>query len=442
MMITEKLFEQDSHLQSFSARVLTCEPIEDQWAVVLDRTAFFPEGGGQPADIGMLGGVQVCDTRDEKGRILHVVDRPLTPGTEVAGVVDWPHRFALMQLHSGEHIVSGLVRQQYGFDNVGFHMGAETVTIDFNGELGESEIRTIEMLANGAIFANLPVEARYPDSETLAAMTFRSKRQIDGAVRVVTVPGYDACACCGVHVKRTGEIGLVKLLSCHRYKGGTRVEMVAGHLALRDYTARHQQITEISTALSAKPLETAQAVLRLQAENETLRRELENYREQRLKARAEVLFREESGKEQALPGHGCACIEAGLTPPEVRRLVMLLVEQVSRQQTVSSDVDGGKHAGFKPGWFVVLSPAAEGGCLYAAGVPYAEERGKPAKQDTTMTGVRSSSWMGRLTDARVLAAHLKSVCGARGGGSPGLVQGSASVPAEQMLAALRGLSFP
>ena len=442
-MITEKLFEQDSHLQSFTARVLRCEPMEAQWAVVLDRTAFFPEGGGQPADIGMLGGVQVRDTRDEKERILHIVDKPLVPGTEVEGMVNWSHRFALMQLHSGEHIVSGLVRQQYGFDNVGFHMGSEAVTIDFNGELGESDLRTIEMMANGAIFANLPVEARYPDPESLAAMTFRSKRQIAGAVRVVTIPGYDDCACCGVHVKRTGEIGLVKLLSSHRYKGGTRVEMVAGHLALRDYSARHQQITEISTALSAKPLETARAVLRLQAENESLRHELENYREQRLRTRAEVLFREESGMEQALPGNGCVCMEAGLTPPEVRKLVLLLVELANRQQAVSPDAYGGKDAArFSPGWYVVLSPAAEGGCLYAAGVPNAEERGKPTKQDGTKTGELSSSGMGRITDARVLAAHLKNVCGARGGGAPGLVQGNASVPAEQMLMALRELTLP
>lgn len=445
-MTTIKLFEQNSHLRQFMAKVMACVPFtpteEDtpRWEIALSQTAFFPEGGGQAADMGTLGEARVLDVQEKGGRILHLTDAPLVPGEMVAGEVDWDHRFPLMQLHSAEHIVSGLVRKHHGFDNIGFHMGSDVVTIDFNGELTEPALAAIETLANEAVFANLPVEARYPEPESLADMLFRSKREIDGAVRVVTVPGYDDCACCGVHVKRTGEIGLVKLLSARRYKGGTRIEMVAGHLALRDYAARHRQITEISVALSAKPLETAQAVLRLQTENEALHRDLAHYREQRLRARAEELFEEQSGLEAVLPGNGRACIEEGLTPPEVRKLVMLLIERAARQQSVPIIAAGETHsAKASPGWYMVLSPVAEGGCLYAAGVTVAESmpahtnRSETKMADTTVPGTDN------LTDARLVASHLKNACDARGGGAPGLVQGSAAVPAAQVLAILREL---
>lgn len=447
-MTTIKLFEQDSHLRQFMAKVMACVPFipteEDtpRWEIELNQTAFFPEGGGQAADMGTLGEARVLDVQEKDSRILHLVDAPLVPGEMVPGEIDWDHRFPLMQLHSGEHIVSGLVRKHHGFDNIGFHMGSDVVTIDFNGELTEPALAAIETLANEAVFANLPVEARYPEPEFLADMLFRSKREIDGAVRVVTVPGYDDCACCGVHVKRTGEIGLVKLLSSRRYKGGTRIEMVAGHLALRDYAARHRQITGISVALSAKPLETAQAVLRLQAENEALRHELAHYREQRLRARAEELFEEQSGFEAVLPGNGRACIEDGLTPPEVRKLVMLLVERAIRQQSAPVAVTEKAHpAKISPGWFMVLSPAEEGGCLYAAGVTVAEAMAEHTKKSDKKAANTTVPGTDNLTDARLISSHLKNACNARGGGVPELVQGSAEVAAAQVLVVLRELTL-
>lgn len=231
---TEKLYETDSHLCDFTAKVLSCEPLSDaEWMVLLDRTAFFPEGGGQPADVGTLGSALVKDVKEQEGCVQHRTDAPVPVGAEVHGHVDWNRRFPMMQLHSGEHIVSGLVRQLHGFDNVGFHMGSDAVTMDFNGELSDLDLREIEERANEAVFANLAVSALYPEPDRLSGLAYRSKKERVEDVRIVSIPGYDACACCGVHVARTGEIGLIKLLFARRYKGGTRVEMVAGWMALR-----------------------------------------------------------------------------------------------------------------------------------------------------------------------------------------------------------------
>ena len=431
-MTTIKLYEQDSHLRHFTARVLGCVPVSTEtkgvlrWEIELDQTAFFPEGGGQAADRGTLGQVAVLDVRETNGRVLHVVDAPLVPGETVAGEVDWDRRFPLMQLHSGEHIVSGLVRGHHGYDNVGFHMGTEVVTIDFNGELSEADLVRIETLANEAIFDNLPVEARYPESHVLKELSYRSKREIDGAVRVVSVPGYDDCACCGVHVKRTGEIGLVKLLSGRRYKGGTRVKMVAGRMALRDYEARHRQIMAISAALSAKPLETAQAVLRLQSELDALRHEFAGFRERQLKATASGWLAHSCAPEEGLPNQGRVFMEPNLTPSEVRRLVLLLVEQAQRAAREASDMAASGRDWAD--WYVVVSEQEGAHCLYAAGT-------------TAMAGADPSGGAeeGAMTDVRLVAAHLRKACGARGGGTAGLVQGSAEVSGMELVQAMRNI---
>jgi alanyl-tRNA synthetase len=446
-MTTVKLFEQDSHLKCFTATVQACMPAEaggaePRWEVALNQTAFFPEGGGQAADIGSLGAARVLDVREENGRILHLVDAPLTPGGMVAGKIDWDHRFPLMQLHSGEHIVSGLVRKHHGFDNVGFHMGTDVVTIDFNGALTEAELAAIETLTNEAIFANLPVAGRYPEPVLLKELAYRSKREIDGAVRVVSIPGCDDCACCGVHVKRTGEIGLVKLLSSRRYKGGTRVEMVAGRMALRDYDARHRQITAISVALSAKPLETAQAVARLQGEVEALRHELAGIRERQLAAMADSWLAQADASQTALPGNGRVLVEPNLTPPEVRKLVLLLVEQTqhrAREARPLTPKEGGR-----ADWYVVVSGQYGAQCLYAAGVVATDTAmftDAAMRADGAMRAdaeMRTDATM--ITDARVVATHLRQACGARGGGAAGLVQGSAEVPAAELVRALKTMT--
>lgn len=265
---TEKLYYQDSHMKEFTAAVVSCEWDEKKacYSVALDRTAFFPEGGGQYADSGVLGGIAVEDVKEKDEIIFHYLKQPLEVGAQVQGAINYEERFSKMQQHTGEHIVSGLVHGRFGYDNVGFHLGQELVTMDFNGTFSEEELAQVEMEANGAVVKNIPIEAAYPTKEELDRMDYRSKKELSGRIRIVTVPGYDVCACCAPHVTLTGEIGIIRLIDAVKYKGGTRVTMVCGFRALQDYRLKEQNIREISRALSAKPYETAEAVQRLQGE--------------------------------------------------------------------------------------------------------------------------------------------------------------------------------
>jgi alanyl-tRNA synthetase len=265
-METEKLYYENAFLREFEAGVLSCAPEKGGWAVVLDRTAFYPEGGGQPADRGSLGGVPVADVQERGGQVVHLCESPLEPGARVTGVLDWDRRFDHMQQHSGEHILSGVLRSLYGCDNVGFHLGADTVTIDYNRELTDGEVLEAERLANEAVYQNAKVEIDYPGPEALAQLNYRSKKELFGRVRIVRFPGADCCACCGTHVLRAGQVGLIKVLSCQKFREGARLEIVCGGRAFRYLAAVVEQNREISRSLSVKPLETAAAAERLKAE--------------------------------------------------------------------------------------------------------------------------------------------------------------------------------
>ena len=269
--MTEKLFYEDSHIAEFEAQVLSCTAAGSGYEVELDRTAFFPEGGGQYADTGMLGGVRVTDVQERDGRVLHMTDGPLDAGMRVAGRIDWEDRFMKMQQHSGEHIVSGLVHARFGYNNVGFHLGTEDCTMDFSGVLTEGQLMEIEREANRAVWKDLEIETLYPTEEELKNLKYRSKIEIEGQVRIIVIPGYDVCACCAPHVKRTGEIGLIKLTHMQHYKGGVRVTMLCGSRALADYGIKQAQAREISALLCAKVNETAEAVSQLKDENNALK---------------------------------------------------------------------------------------------------------------------------------------------------------------------------
>ena len=264
--MTEKLFYADPFLKEFTATVVSCECEKDAFAVVLDRTAFYPEGGGQPADRGTLGAASVTDTRDRGGEVVHICDKPLTVGETVQGRIDFERRFDLMQQHSGEHIVSGIICGKFACDNVGFHVGKDTVTIDFNADITPDELREVERLANRYIQEDHPICITYPTPEELAVLPYRSKKELTGEVRIVAFPGADCCACCGTHVKSSGQVGLVKLLSVVKFREGVRIEMLSGSRAINAFTTVLEQNTLISQALSAKPHETAAAVERLQAQ--------------------------------------------------------------------------------------------------------------------------------------------------------------------------------
>ena len=258
-----ELFYRDEYAREFDAEVISCQKGKKGYEVALSDTAFYPEGGGQPADRGTLGQVNVLDVKRRNGEILHITDAPLEPGMTVHGVLDWERRFDHMQQHSGEHILSGMVHAQFGYDNVGFHMNDEVVTVDFNGPITWQEAMELEDKVNAYIWTDAESRELYPSEEELKAMDYRSKIELKGKVRLVEYPGADLCACCGTHVAHTGEIGLMKILSVSRHKDGVRMEMLFGGRAMKDYDRKHLLNTEFSCRLSAKPYETGEALQRV-----------------------------------------------------------------------------------------------------------------------------------------------------------------------------------
>lgn len=275
-MSTCKLYYEDSHKYRFSATVLSCEISKNGYAVILDATCFYPEGGGQAADTGVLGHVRVTDTREKGEHILHICDGPLEPGTTVEGIVDYSARFSRMQQHSGEHIVSGIIHRRYGWHNVGFHMGSDFMTIDFDGPVPQEDLAAIEAEANGAVWQNLPVKCWYPDPETLKTIPYRTKKDLNWPVRIVEIPGYDICACCGTHVQATGEIGLVKILGILGLRGGTRMELACGEQALKILSTAYEQNRQVGAAFSAQYFETGEAARRMNDQLDCLKLRISN----------------------------------------------------------------------------------------------------------------------------------------------------------------------
>lgn len=332
--MTKSLFYENPYLRSFTAAVTECIPADGCWKVKLDATAFYAEGGGQPADTGTLGSVHVLDTREKDGQILHTTDGPLEPGVSVEGTIDWQARFSRMQHHTGEHIVSGLINRLYGFHNVGFHMGRDAVTLDLSGELSAGDLAKVETLANEAVWKNLPVNTSYPPPEELSALNYRSKKDLSGDVRIVTVPDYDVCACCGLHVARTGEIGLIKLVNAQRYKGGTRIWMLCGDRALADYADKNNAVFSLSALLSAKPGETVSAVQRLLAERDTQKAEYA--------ALQERLFHLKAA--QAEPCPLTVQFEDALSPNGLRLYCLALCQRCTVAAVLSGDGKDWKYA--------------------------------------------------------------------------------------------------
>lgn len=376
--MTEKLFYHDSHRKTFTARVEECRADGEFWQAVLDATVFFPEGGGQYADTGFLDGKEVLDVQEKDGIIYHKMREALEPGQTVEGEINWELRFMKMQQHTGEHIVSGLVHKRFGYDNVGFHLGSEDCTMDFNGEITKEELRTIEWQANQAVAGNLEILVEYPDREALAKLEYRSKIEIDGLVRIVTVPGYDVCACCAPHVSRTGEIGLIKLTNVQRYKGGVRVTMLCGFRALDDYNRKERSVRAISAALCAKEDEVAEAV-------EHVKSELAEWKLKTARLQRELFVCQAEQIQEDTPA--VVLVKSGLDGESPRILMNLVLERGI-------------------GICAVLNSTESGSYRYVIG--------------------------SREKDVRGLAKELNAAFEGRGGGKPEMVQGSVKGDAEEI----------
>ncbi len=371
--MTERLYYSDSHLAAFEAEVVSCTPSgKGYYVTVLDRTAFFPEGGGQPGDTGVIGDVPVTDTHEKDGDVCHYTSEFIEPGSYVKCSIDWGRRFNFMQNHSGEHIVSGIVHSMTGFNNVGFHMSEGFVTVDFDGELTGEQLEEIERTANGAVWENREVRAWFPAAAELKDIEYRSKLDITEGVRLVTIDGYDTCACCAPHVKRTGEIGVIKITDFMRHRGGVRITMVCGGDALADYCTKQDNVRKISVLLSAKPEETAGAVQRVKQELAQLKTELAEFRRQVTQSKIAGLK----------PTEGNMCIfEEKLDMQSMRELVNAGMELCTG---ICAGFVGNDNDGYN----------------YVIGSKY--------------------------TDLRTASREINSAIEGRGGGKPEMIQGSAA----------------
>ena len=253
---TEKLYYINTYTDSFVASVLDSVATEGGYDVVLDKTAFFPEEGGQSSDTGYIGDAKVSYVYEQEGIIHHIADRPLAEG-EYNCRIDFAPRFEKMQCHTAEHILCGIIHRLFGLDNVGFHLGEDEVTFDVDGVLDRAQLDRAEELANEAVFSNIAVETLFPTASELSLLEYRSKLDITDGVRLVKIGDTDTCACCAPHVARTGEIGIIKILDFMKHRGGTRIWMVAGRRALLDYRARYDSVKRISGMLSTPQSQVA-----------------------------------------------------------------------------------------------------------------------------------------------------------------------------------------
>ena len=378
--MTEKLYEKDGSLLSFSATVLACEPTKTGYAVTLDRTAFFPGGGGQACDLGTLGGVPVSGAALVGDAVVHYTGAPLVVGATVSGEVDHSVRFPRMQCHTAEHIVSGLIHARYGYDNVGFHLGEDEVTMDFNGELTREQLDEIEDLANGVVYADVPVTVSFPSPEELPNLSYRSKLDLTENVRLVTVEGCDVCACCAPHVSKTGEIGLIRLLGFIRYKGGVRIRLVAGEKALADYRARCRAAQTVSELLSVPQEKIAEGVTRALAASDML-----------------------SQNNAALRRRLAELLAGSVAPTEGNRVFFL--------SEVESDPDVARH-------LAAIAIKTTGGIV---AVCYGE-------------GERGFRYLlaSEKTDLRTVLPEINRALSGRGGGKPGMAEGTFAASREEI----------
>ena len=369
-----KLYYEDSHIRNFTATVTGCEESEKGYLVTLDATAFYPEGGGQACDLGTLGSAQVLDVREKNDEVYHLCDKPLSVGQSVEGSIDWARRFDLMQQHTGEHILSGVIYQRYGHTNSGFHVGADVLTVDFDGPIPPEELPELERAVNQAIWENVPVTCYIPSPEELPNVPYRTKKALPWPVRIVDVKGYDLCACCGVHTKFTGEVGYVKLLSCVKFHQGVRIEMVCGNRAVKQMEEIYNQNKQVSAAFSAKLLETGEAARHM---NDVL--EQERYNTACARRKYFTLL-----AEKYRDAGFALCFEEDLTSAAVRELATMIFEACGGMAAVFSGKD-------ETGYSLCL--------------------------------------VGDPQSVKAFGAALGSTLGARGGGKPGFYQGS--IPANR-----------
>jgi len=328
-MEKHKLYYEQPYLKEFEARVSDCSEKNGIFEITLENTCFYPEGGGQPSDTGIIGDANITFVKEQGEDIIHIADKPLEKGKTYTAKIDWPRRYDHMQHHSAEHVVSGIINKLYGADNVGFHIGEEYITMDYNVLLTKEDIEKIEYLSNEAVFKNITIKIDYYDNTP--EIDYRSKKELSGIIRIVTIENCDVCACCGTQLSSTGEIGLIKIVSFQKYKSGSRLFMVCGFRALRDYQLKENNISEISAILSCKPYESAKYVAQINEEKERLKFDL-------MKAKFDLIDIKTAARS---PSEKAVVFEENLSSEEMRRFLNNLAEKCKSTAIFSGNDDEG-----------------------------------------------------------------------------------------------------
>lgn len=328
--MTKELFYDDVMLRECQAMVTDCVELKKGYGIVLDQTVFFPEGGGQLSDVGVLAlaarEVAVTHVRTKDGVIYHETAEPIAPGTPVAARLDWQTRMDHMQQHAGEHLLSYAFWQMYGADNVGFHMQPDMVAIDLSHEVTDEEATRAETFANAQVMEDRPITARYlPHTEAARLTTRKFNDKIEGMLRIVTIDGSDVCTCCGTHPPTTGMIGPVKIFKTEKHKEGTRVYFLCGRLAVAEIARRMSALATAARSLSIKDEDVAEGVARLAEENKNLREELHTAQTELINIRAAELI---EGAKPCLDDYiDIRVIDDSLTPHTARALAQRLAEE-------------------------------------------------------------------------------------------------------------------
>jgi len=296
-MATHRLYYDDSFLRNFSARILSCSPVEPvstpsgtvpAWEVLLDQTALYPTSGGQPNDLGMLGDARILDVRDEGEEIAHIVDRELHPG-DIDGCVDWPRRFDHMQQHTGQHLLSAMFHERFGLPTVSFHLGSDLCTIDMRGpEPSPDALRGAQRAANAIIFEDRPVNVRYGTAGEFAKRGVRKEVDREGILRAIEIEAADLQPCGGTHVKSTGQIGLILVRRCTKIRQDWRVEFLCGGRSDRIAAGDFQLLRTIGDQLSCAPEEAPAAIEKASAERDASFKSLRTALQQLAESRAQV----------------------------------------------------------------------------------------------------------------------------------------------------------
>ncbi len=383
--LTEKLYYKDQYLKTFEAVVISCEKRDDgKFDVVLNKTAFFPEGGGQDADSGTIDGKEVEYVYELGDEVVHILNEEIAISKQVECQIDFKKRFRLMQIHSGEHIFCGIAHSLFDVENMGFHVGHDGVVVDLNKVLTNEEINRVETLANEVIWENRIISSCFLSDDEAKNVDFRSKKEIKGEIRIVAIDNCDNCACCGIHVKNTGEIGVLKVISVAKKRNGSSITMLIGQDALFDYQKKHNQLSKVGAMLSLKPFEIVDGVEKLKLELSNLEYELNQLKLSVFK-----------NKIEALSGEIAIIFENDFNTEDIRVMCDLLADKV----TVAAVLSGNDAQGYK---YSICS---------------------------------------RVKDLRALAKEFNSACNGRGGGRPEMIQGSVNATQKTIESFLNNLTI-